>query len=181
MIALPLVEQFEKKNMSKSAFELKPHEEILLTVHQTLMPNAWRFALYVLWLVIPFFFLFPLFREGLGGVLVFFGLVISGGVMLYRRSVRWSQTVLVLTDKRIIDIDQRGFFDRVVTEVAYTQIDEASYRVKGFWATIFRYGTIRLDLNGSAADILFDFVPRPAKVHNLINDLRAEYRHPAVV
>ncbi len=164
--------------MAKPAFELKPHEEILETVHQTLVPNTPRFALYVLWLVIPFFFLFPLFREGLGGVLVFLGLVISGGVMLLRRSMRWSGTVLVLTDKRIIDIDQRGFFDRIVTEVAYTQIDEASYRVKGFWATIFRYGSIRLDLNGSAADIQFDFVPRPARVHNLINDLRAEHRHP---
>ncbi len=162
--------------MKPRAFELKPHEEILSTVRQSLIPNMGKFLLFILWLLIPFFFLFPLFRLGIGGIIVFFGLALSGLLFLVRQYMRWSGTTLILTDKRVVDIEQRGFFDRVVTEAPYTQIDESSYRIKGFWATVFRYGFLRFDLSGSAADIEFKHVSRPAKVHNLVNDLREEHR-----
>lgn len=175
MIAKPLVRLCINIRM-KPPFELKPHEEILETIHQSIVPHLPRLSLYVLWVLVPFFFLFPLFRQGLAGVLIFLGLAVSGGIMLWRYAMRLSGTVLVITDKRVIDIDQRGFFDRVVTETAYPQIDEVSYRVKGFFPTIFRYGSIRLSLNGSAANIQFDRLFRPARAHNLINDLRQEYR-----
>ncbi|MBI2475364.1 PH domain-containing protein [Candidatus Uhrbacteria bacterium] len=161
--------------MKSRAFELKPHEEILETVRTSLVPSLPRFLLFIFWILVPFFFLFPLFREGVGGVIVFFGLLISGMVLFLREYTRWSGTQLIITDKRIVDIDRRGFFDRVVTEATYRQIDEASYRVKGFFATVFRYGTIRLLLNGSSADIEFARVFRPSRVHNLINDLREEH------
>lgn len=163
--------------MRHPTFELKPHEEILSTVHQSIVPNVWKFLLYALWLLIPFFFLFPLFREGVIGAVIFFLLVITGLLFFLRAYVRWFGTVLILTDKRVVDIDQRGYFDRIVTEASYNQIDEASYRVKGFWSTVFRYGSIRLDLAGSAADIEFEKISRPARVHDLINDLREEHRH----
>ena len=84
--------------------------------------------------------------------------------------------MLIVTDKRVVDIDQRGFFDRIVTEASYAQIDEVSYRVKGFWSTVFRFGALRLDLAGSAADIQFGRIFRPSRIHNLINDLREEHR-----
>ncbi len=159
---------------AESLFELKPHEEIVTIVNESMIPHLPRFALMVIWLVVPFFFVFPLFKEGLGGMIVFFGLLLSGMFFTYRTFFRWSRTVFVITDRRIIDIEQRGFFDRVVTEAPFHKIDEASYRVKGFIPTMFKYGVVRLHLRGSAADIEFKHVARPAKVHNLINDLREE-------
>lgn len=162
--------------MTTYPFELKPHEEVLAMVRQSLIPVCWKFLGLIFWLLIPFFFLFPLIHQGIWGVLVFMVLVISGVILLLREYLRWSGTLLIVTDKRVIDLDRRGFFDRVVTEASYLQIDEASYRVKGFWATVFRYGSIRLDLAGAAADILFERIGRPARIHNLINDLREELR-----
>lgn len=162
--------------MKQQVFELKPHEEVLATVRESLIPNGWRFLIFIVWLLIPFFFLFPLFREGVGGMIVFFGLAASGLVLLLRQYIRWHGSTLIMTDKRVVDIEQKGFFDRVVTEAPYSQIDEASYRIKGFWATVFRYGVIRMDLSGSAADIEFQNIYRPSRIHNLINDLREEHR-----
>lgn len=162
--------------MNKQTFELKPHEEVLATVRESLIPNGWKFLIFIAWLLIPFFFLFPLFREGVGGMVVFFGLAASGFVLLLRQYIRWHGSTLILTDKRVVDIEQRGFFDQIVTEAPYAQIDEASYRIKGFWATVFRYGVIRLDLSGSAADIEFQYIYRPSRIHNLLNDLREEHR-----
>ncbi len=152
--------------------ELKPNEEILEVVHESLVPNLFKFLGLTIWLVVPFFFLFPLFALGIFGVIIFFALVISAIVAILKAFLLWSRTVFVISDKRVIDINQKSFFDREVTETSYRQIDEVSYRVKGFVATIFRYGFIRLDLKGSSADIEFVHVSRPARIHNLINDLR---------
>lgn len=163
--------------MKNFTVELKPREEVLSIVHQSLIPNVGKFLVFGLWFLLPFFFLFPLFREGIWGIIVFFGLLFSGFFFLLRHYLRWSGTVLIVTDKRVIDIDRRGFFDRVVTEASFSQIDEVSYRVKGFWATVFRYGSLRLDLAGSAADIQFEQMIRPARVHDLLNDLREDHRH----
>lgn len=156
-------------------FQLKPHEEILEIVRESMIPRAPKFSLYVLWLVVPFFFLFALFREGIVGVVIFFLVLVTALVFSWRAFFRWSNTVLVVTDMRIVDIDQKGFFDRTVTETSYKQIDEVNYRMKGFFSTIFRYGTIRLHLRGSAADIEFQSIVRPARIHDLINDLREEH------
>ena len=89
--------------------------------------------------------------------------------------MKWSRTVLVVTDMRVIDVDQKGFFDKVVTETSFKQIDEVSYRVKGLMPTIFSYGIITIKLSGSAADIEFVNIKKPARVHNLINDLKADH------
>ena len=162
--------------MTSADFSLKPHEEVLSVVRQSIIPNGWKFLGYGTWFLLPFFFLFPLVRSGMWGIISFFILLISGLFVLGRTYIRWSKTILIVTDKRVVDIDQKGYFDRTVTEVPYGQIDEVSYRVKGFWATVFRYGYVRLDVSGAAADIQFNRVSRPAHVHNLINDLREDYR-----
>ncbi len=160
---------------SKPFFQLKPHEEILETVRESLVPHTMKIVLLFVWFVLPFFFLFPLFQEGIFGVVIFFLVLCSAVVVILRTYFRWTRTVLVVTDMRIVDIDQNGFFDRTVTEATYQQIDEVNYRVKGFFSTIFRYGTIRVHVRGSAADIEFKHILRPARIHDLINDVREQH------
>lgn len=152
--------------------QLKPEEEVLDVVHEDVIPHLPRFFLLCLWFVIPFFFLFPLFREGFLGVVVFFSLAGSAAIFFLRTFTKWVNTVLVITDRRVIDVERRGFFDRVVSEVPYAHVEDVTYRVKGIWPTLFRYGDVRLHVAGSAADIEFYRVPRPSRVHDLINDLR---------
>ncbi len=156
-------------------FELKPREEIVKIVNESFVPHLPKFSFILLWLVAPFFFLFPLFRMGTIGVVLFFLLFGSGLFVAYRIFFCWTRTVFIITDRRIIDVEQGGFFDRVVTEAPFHKIDEASYRVKGFFPTMFRYGVVRLHLRGSAADIQFKHVLKPDQVHNLINDLREDH------
>jgi len=158
--------------------KLKPGEEVLEVVREDMIPHIPRFSLLLLWFVIPFFFLFPLFHDGWVGILIFLALVISAAFVGLRSYVVWSNTVLILTDRRAIDVERRGFFDRIVSETSYTDIDDVTYHVKGIGPTLFRYGDLRVCVAGSAADIEFRRVPRPSRIHNLINDLRDESREP---
>ncbi len=156
--------------------ELKPHEEVLEVVHASVLPKLWVFALTTIWTVLPFFFLFPLWRQGMWGVVVFLIWLVSGLILLWRLSLIWTRTVFLITDMRVIDYDQRGFFHRVVTEARFEQMDEVSVHVKGMGATLFRYGTLQIKLHGSAADIEVDHVKKPEHLSSLVNDLRGQAR-----
>jgi hypothetical protein len=159
--------------------ELKAHEEVLAVIRGSLTPRLHRFVFATIWQVLPFFFLFPLWRQGTLGITAFVLWVGTGVILLFGQYLTWSRTLFVVTDQRVVDHEQKGFFHRVVTEARYDQMDEVSYQVKGVMATIFRYGTVRLELHGAAADIVVAHVPRPSQVVDLLNDLRTSSRIPS--
>ena len=154
--------------------QLKPEEEILQIVHESIAPSIPRFIGLALILALPFFFLFPLFRAGTAGVVFFFILLLLGITLTGRAFFKWSRTILIITDKRVVDHDQSGFFGRVITQAKYHQLDEVICQIKGIAPTLLRYGTIKLHMSGNAADIEFQRASHPEKITDLINDLRDE-------
>ncbi len=152
--------------------QLKSGEEVLAIVRGSLLPFWAKILLAFLWLVLPFFLLFPLFHMHLVGVVVFFLLLFSGIIYAFRLYLTWHETVLILTDLRIIDIDRPGLFGHVVSEARYDQVRDASYRIHGVWATLFRYGTLVIKVTGSQINLEVYNVRHPEKAHDLINDLR---------
>lgn len=154
--------------------ELKVHEEVLEVVNASIIPRLPRVIFLVIWILLPFFFLFPVWREGGFGLVIFFVWLFSGILLLMRAYLMWARTVFVVTDRRVIDFDQKGFFYRVVTQTRFDQIDEVSYQIKGFFSTLCRYGTLELQLQGSSADIQVNHIKHPNRIADLINDLRSE-------
>lgn len=155
--------------------QLKAREQILEVVQASVLPTLWKFVLAAVWTVLPFFFLFPLWRQGSWGMMLFFAWLATGLIILGRLYLKWVRTIFVVTDMRVVDYDQRGFFYREVTEARFEQLDEVSVQVKGIVATLFRYGTLRLKLRGAAADIEIERVKHPEHLADVINDLRNEF------
>ncbi len=172
MIVSPRVRLFIIDMQAPKFLELKAREEVLEVVHGALTPRLPKFVLCGVLLVLPFFLLFPLWKQGTLGIVLFFLLLLSGVILLFRQYLKWSRTVFVITDQRVVDHEQKGFFNRVVTQARYDQMDEVSYQVKGIFPTLFRYGTVRLELHGASADIVVPHVVRPSHVTDLLNDLR---------
>ena len=152
--------------------QLKPEEEVIMVVHGSLIPLWSKIVLAFLWLTMPFFLLFPLFSLHLFGIVLFFVLLGSGLFYSYRAFLSWYQSVFIVTDRRIIDVDRRGIFSRVVSEATFAQIQDASYHIKGIWPTLLRYGNIVIRIVGNGIELEVFNVRHPAKVHDLINDLR---------
>lgn len=153
---------------------LKPGERVVAVIREDAVPYAGWILLVFLWVALPFFLLFPLFRGGALGVAIFLLLLSSGVLIGLRKWYAWQRTVFVITDRRIIDIAQRGFFERVVSEVTLEDIEDVAFRIKGAVATVFRYGLLTVQTAGNAADLEFKRVRRPSHFHNLIHDLRDE-------
>lgn len=79
--------------------------------------------------------------------------------------------VWYITNKRIIDIQQEGFFSRKISEQYLNRIQDVTSETVGVLPTIFRYGDVRVQTAGEQEHFLFHEVPEPEQVRQLIMEL----------
>ncbi len=85
--------------------------------------------------------------------------------------------VWFITDERIIDIQQQGFFSRVISEQKLFRIQDVTSEVKGIWPTVFAFGDVYVQTAGTKTRFHFDDVPKPDEVRDLIIKLAEKRRH----
>lgn len=125
----------------------------------------------LLLIVLPFFFLFPLFSWGAIGFAVFILAVVGGIIWAIRTLLLWDADVLIVSTLRLVDVDQKGIFSRFVTEVPFASIQDASWQRHGMIDTLFRVGTLSIQ-TGATTTMTVRRVAHPELLHELINDLR---------
>jgi len=155
----------------EKALNLKQGESVLYIARQFPISYIGAIALTFALIVGPFFFLFPLFSYGLAGVVVFFAVIAAGIAYGARKMVVWYYNVLAVTGRRVIDIEQKGLFNRTVSIALYEDIEDCSYRIKGVLATIFKYGTVLIETRGAGANLEARQVRHPHILQDLINEL----------
>ena len=82
----------------------------------------------------------------------------------------WYYDVHIITNIRVITNAKKGIFNREVTEFNYRDVVDVSYRVKGFLATVFQYGTVMVNLTGGLTRELTD-LGTPAVVQETLKNL----------
>lgn len=104
-----------------------------------------------------------------------FTVVMAIGVFLIIRGIYvWRHNVLAVTNRRVIDIDQHGFFERNVAEAPYEKIQDVRYTIRGLWPTIFHFGTIILQTAGNTTNLELAAVEHPVELQQLISDLQRQ-------
>jgi hypothetical protein len=83
--------------------------------------------------------------------------------------------MLVITNQRIIDVDRRGFFDRIVSEVPYESLSDVSYRSKGLIEMTAGIGSITFQMYSGNENVCFKHLMNPAALHKQILELRVAY------
>ena len=97
-------------------------------------------------------------------------------VILHKLYV-WRHNVLFITNQRVIRNEQTGLFSKTVTEVLYQDIHEIVFNKKGFSAMMSNYGTLIIR-TPSDNKVVFDKIPDPEKVVEIINKARSPHAHP---
>jgi len=161
---------FEKR-INKS---LKDDEEVIWLVRKYPIVFAIPIIISAVFIIAPFFFLYPLFQWSSWGVLIFFIILGIGLILVFRVLYLYSLNVFVITSQRIIDIDQRGFFDRTVSETTYDKIQDVSYKIKGVGQTLLHYGSIMIQTAGTQANLELQGVKDPEKVQEMIVQFQQE-------
>jgi len=75
----------------------------------------------------------------------------------------------VITNERIVDIEQHSLFHRVITELELFRIQDATTNVQGIFPTLFNYGNVIVKTASNTDGIVFYNVPNPNSIRtNLI-------------
>lgn len=83
---------------------------------------------------------------------------------------------LVVTENDIIDINQRGIFNRHITEVSLLRVQDVSAQVKGFLPTFFNYGDVIAESAGENTQAyVIDNIPKPMEIASKILEMHNEH------
>jgi hypothetical protein len=146
-------------------------EEVITIVRHYGLTFWHKIFAVILLLGLTFFFLFPLFAWGYWGEIIFFFLIFLAALYALQIFIFWYYNAFVVTNMRVIDIDQRGLFERIVSEMTLEKIQDVSYCHKGICQTIFRYGDVRIEIAGTDTGLEIKNVRRPGRAQQLISDL----------
>ncbi len=154
---------------------LKTEEIVVLIVRRYPLVLVGPGLVAAVFLLAPFFFMVPLFRWGWPGVAVFGAGICIGLLLGVRLLVVHFLNVFVITEDRIIDIDQRGLFDRTISETTYDKIQDVSTRVRGIFHTLFHFGSVIIQTAGTQANIELHSVKDPERIQQAIISVQREY------
>jgi len=157
--------------------ELHSNEEVLETArtHSRFVSSHLTLALIIV--STAFYFMMPLLRlPWVGGP--FFALcLLAAALHAWRQWVMYRGTMLIITNQRVIDIDRRGFFDKIVSEVPYESLSDVSYRSRGIFETLTGAGTITFQMIGGKENLAFANLADPAAIHKKVVELRIAHAH----
>jgi hypothetical protein len=148
---------------------LHVNEELVAILHHHPITYAKQIAVTAVLILGSFFFMFLLFSLGEIGVALFCALLLTGVIYGCREFYIWYANVCVVTNQRLVDIDQSGIFQKTVSDIDFGKIVDISYSVKGVRQTIFNIGSIKVQASG--ATLLLKNIKEPGKVNQLLVDL----------
>lgn len=154
---------------------LKPSEQIVATARRYLLTAAPWFALAAGLILAPFFFMFWLFAQGVWGAAVFVASVAIAAFVLFRTLWLWQRNTFYVTNDRVIDVDQRGFFNRIVSEAPYEKVHDISYRIEGVLQTAFGYGTVVVQTASGNVHLDIPRIRHPERIQAMLTDLRSKF------
>jgi uncharacterized membrane protein YdbT with pleckstrin-like domain len=91
-----------------------------------------------------------------------------GLVLFSYHFIMWYFTIYIVTDQRIRQITQHGFFGKDVVELRLSKIQNISYNIPGFSGETFGYGTIVIQT--LVGDLVINKVQHPDEIYNKLQD-----------
>lgn len=76
--------------------------------------------------------------------------------------------VWIVTDRRIIDSTQHGFFNRTVSELHLTRVQDISVHTVGVIPTLLHFGDLQVQTAGTEEKFNFLQIPNPLAVKDAI-------------
>ena len=91
---------------------------------------------------------------------------VLAGLVFAPSWISWHYSVFIVTDQRLIQMTQKGFWSRSVVDIGLNQIQMVNYEVAGFQETVLGFGTIMMQT--FVGDLIIHDVHHPAKIQQKI-------------
>ena len=155
-----------------------PEEKIIKIVRRDAFILLKRILLFLFLIIMPlivFYFLIMVQTSELFGPAGFPLLVLAASayylftwLFFFFTFIDYYLDVWIVTNERIIDIEQQGFFSRVIAEQKLFRIQDVTSEVRGIFQTMVRFGDVYVQTAGSKERFHFDDVSNPDEVRDLI-------------
>ncbi|MFH1225671.1 MAG: PH domain-containing protein [bacterium] len=155
---------------------LKEGEEPVRAIRRYFFSFLLKIIIAVLLVALPFFLMYPLFQWGQWGLLIFGGLLLMALIYGLRVLTVWYFNLFIITNQRVIDVEQNGFFERTVSSAAYNRIRDTAFRTKGLWQTIFNYGTVIIEIANAQVRLEIRNIKQPKEIQEIITALSQQSR-----
>lgn len=163
----------------------RPNERIVLLLRRHWHAIARYFLVFILEIVLPviifvIFLQFSDFTWEKGSpisVLIFFSAsayYLFIWLFFFHHWIDYYLDVWVVTDQRIINIEQKGLFSRTVSELNMDKIQDVTSEVKGKLATILKFGDVHIQTAAEEKRFIFSEIPEPREVAQKITNLHKE-------
>jgi uncharacterized membrane protein YdbT with pleckstrin-like domain len=76
--------------------------------------------------------------------------------------------IWILTDKRLVSVDQKGFFSREVSSIRLDKIQDINIETRGLLDTILHIGTIKVQSAGTDREFIMYGMRSPTNVKDII-------------
>lgn len=161
--------------------QIRPGEHVLMMLHQHWIVFAFKIG-YILILVISTLAILAM-RIGLinlfGSAVFWWCLSIYWLVFITFIFLSWINDeieLFIITDQRIIGIEQISTLSRRVTECGLGRVQEVNAEVTGILQTIFHYGHVHIHTASENSDMIVNFAPKPVEKGNQINTIISDFR-----
>jgi hypothetical protein len=155
-------------------------EEILFVIHRHWFNILMQFIPFLLGLIaivgtfVAFGLLYPELLGGIDRSLFFFienTLLIFLWFFGFLTWIDYYLDVWIITNKRVVNIEQRGLFVRHMSEIFLFRIQDTTSEVKGFFPSILNFGDVYVQSAGERERFVFHKVPDPYGIKDTIMDM----------
>lgn len=152
----------------------KSYEHVVYLLRRHPITFIPRIVLFLILSAIPiiiYLFLSNYFTSLFTDSIYFPLLVLAGSVyylsillFFYTEFIIFYLDIWIVTNDRIVDIEQLGLFSRSISELDLFRIQDVTSDTHGLIATLFKYGTVTVKTASSNANIIFKNVKNPDKI-----------------
>ncbi|HLD34962.1 MAG TPA: PH domain-containing protein, partial [Patescibacteria group bacterium] len=95
-------------------------------------------------------------------------------VLFYSFFIDFYLDEMIITNDRLIDIEQNGLLARTIAETDLYLIQDVTSEIKGLFASIFKYGRVVIQTAGATPKFIVVDIPDPNGLRRLLLDLASE-------
>lgn len=160
---------------------LRENEKIIMTLHRHWVILVFHF-LYFIGLFVTTWILLTYqthIIEIFGGGLYWGGMSIYWIIFLTFILTDWMNDELdlfIITNVRIISIEQISVLSRNVTECQLDRVEEVNAHTAGIFQAIFGYGDVHIHTGSETSNMIVKYAPDPIENSRRINNIIQEYR-----
>ncbi|MFA5128241.1 MAG: PH domain-containing protein [Patescibacteria group bacterium] len=170
----------------ESFIHAKDYEKVLHKLRRhpfTFLPTALFFAVLLILPIAIGFLIKTQLSTWLANEAIFTALILLGSIyyigaliFFFTNFVDFYLDLLVVTNDRLVDMEQNGLFSRTVAEVDLYQIQDVTSEIKGVFATLFNYGDMTIQTAGSVPKFIVHNIKDPHHLRIELMDLAEEDR-----